>query len=110
MINDAAIRQYMIQALPLVIDPGKLEVAMTDYDYTAAYWYRAEMGTLHGKTVALHKDEKAIAADLASDLSALLIADTVNGIEVSPYEGKAGRHPDNCTCSTHAKVLNGQAH
>lgn len=104
MMDNTQIRQLMIQAIPSV-DPTKLEVEMMNWDGIAGYWYRTDMGTLHGKAIALHKSEKEIAAELASDLSSLIVGETLG---LSPYEGKVGRHPDDCTCSKH-KGLNGQA-
>jgi hypothetical protein len=105
MMNDAEIRRLMIQAIP-ALDPQKLDVSLMDYDAVAGYWYRGDMGTLHGRAIAVNRPEKDIAADLAQDLSSLIIGDR---LEISPYEGKAGRHPDNCTCSKHLKDTVGQA-
>jgi len=105
MIDDAHIRQLMIKAIP-EINPALLEVAALNYDATVGYWYRGEMGTLHGAAIALNRPAETIAADLATDLASLIVGDRLG---ISPYEGKAGRHPDDCTCSRHAKAVNGQA-
>lgn len=103
MIDDAQIRQLMIKALPSLIDPAKLEVEMLDYDSCAGYWYRGPLGTLHGRAVAIQRSELEIAAELAADLGSLFIVDALNA-DISPYEGKAGRHPDTCSCSKHKAV------
>ncbi len=104
-MNDAQIRDLMIQAIP-TLEPGKLEVSLMDYDRLAGFWYRSDEGVLRGSVIALHKTEKEIAAELASDLSDMIIRQNV---QMSPYEGRSGRHPDNCTCSKHLKAVDGQA-
>ncbi len=108
MLDDSQIRQMMIKALPGLIDPSKLEVGFLDYDASAGYWYRDTAGTKHGRAPAIQRTETEIAAVLAADLGSHFVADALaNAIDdASPYEGKPGRHPSDCTCSKHG-TLNG---
>lgn len=108
MINDCLVRQLMLKAVPSPL-PGRLEVEMVDYDAATAYVYRDGPRILKGRTPAIQRTEQEIASALAANLTGQLVEHIIATADISPYEGKPGRHPENCTCSKHLKAMNGQA-
>ena len=108
MLDDAHIRRLVLHAIP-DIDPHRLEVQEMDYGAAVGWWLRNEQGYRdHGRTIALNRSEADIAKDIASDIATLRcgtkIEEAVEFIIAplpSPYEGKRGKHPNNCTCSKH---------
>ncbi len=129
MLDDARIRQMVLQAVP-DIDPYRLEVSELDYGKTVGWWLRNDQGYRdHGKVEALNRKDGDIAVSIAQsinmvrcgtvieevDLGCVLVGeeagptwtdhdpkvDFITTHEPSPYEGKGGRHPNNCTCSKH---------
>jgi hypothetical protein len=123
MIDDAHIRRLILTAIP-DIEPHKLEVQEMDYGAAVGWWLTNEVGYKdHGRVIALRRSEADIAKEIAGDIATkrcgTVIEDAVvigpfleeaatsedgktwTPIEISPYEGKGGRHPANCTCSKH---------
>ena len=109
-LDDSRIRTLVLAACPAII-PKHLEVCENDHGATVGFWYRKEDGTIQrGNTIALHRTEAEVAAELASQLLEPQTIATIAQAQatLSPYEGKAGRHPDTCTCSKHLKAAIGQ--
>jgi len=108
MINDCLVRSLIINAVPN-LHPSRLEVEMVDYDAATAYVYRDGPRILKGRTPAIQRTEQEIASALAANLTGQMVEHIIATSDISPYEGKPGRHPENCTCSKHLKAVNGQA-
>ena len=109
MIDDAHIRRLVLQAIP-DIDPYRFEVCMMDWDAAVGWWLRKDDGSKdHGRAIAIRRTEGEIATEIATDISRIRCGTVIEGVEIlpeilpdiSPYEGKGGRHPNNCTCSKH---------
>lgn len=115
-LDDSRIRKLVLAACPH-IEPKRLEVNEMDYGARMGFWYRKpEGGVQLGSAIALQRTEAEVATELAAELlgtkaKADILEAGANNThpEVSPYEGRAGRHPDSCTCSKHLKATSGQA-
>lgn len=118
MIDDAHIRRMVLAAIPQ-LEPGRFEVSMMDYDVSCGYWYRSpDFNNLQGRALAIQRTEAEIAQEIAAEIAGKMAADKVVPITYSEmvdtgnmphatrssFEGRAGRHPNTCTCSKH---LNG---
>lgn len=121
-LDDSRIRSLVLAACPH-IDPKRLEVSEVHYGDLMGFWHRKEDGTVHrDHVVAVKRTEAEVAADIAELLlqertkviiaehhAAEAIAPPTAG-PLSPYEGKRGKHPNNCTCSKHLKAPIGETH
>lgn len=122
-LDDSRIRTLVLAACP-GIEPRRLEVNEVNYGDLMGFWHRKEDGSVQsGNVIALHRTEAEVAGDIAGRLLTAQAVDTIvaeqsalrqemSGITdlmrgPSPYEGKRGKHPANCTCSTHLKARSG---
>jgi len=118
VIDDAHIRRLVLMAHPDIL-PSTLEIDMTNYDATCSWRLRGDGGRIDtGNVVAIQRTETEMASEIAADIAKLrcgrIIEDTTIPQEPrvlqdltkapSPYEGKRGKHPNNCTCSKHANA------
>lgn len=116
MLDDADIRRMVLYAIP-DIDPDRLEICMVDYDAAVGWWLRDDFGYKEtGRAIAINRTEKEIAAEIAGDITTRRCGTVIDDIpiQIAPdepmkapaitnHEGRAGRHPKNCTCSKHRK-------
>lgn len=82
-------------------EPWQVEMEEIDYGEKLGVFYRGKDGVKRVSADTRGKTEDQIAFALLS----LLLNKPIEA-EISPYEGKAGRHPDSCTCTKH-KALDG---
>lgn len=114
-VDDAAIRKLILGVRP-DIPPSSLEVCEMNQGDLVGFWYRPkDQPVMQGRTIALHKTDPEIAEALLTELMQeetrrkFAVASPgvdlkVQVTELSPYEGKGGRHPNTCTCSKHLKA------
>lgn len=119
-VDDAAIRKTILRVRP-DIDPHAFEVSEINYGDLVGFWYRPKgQPIIIGRTIALHKTDHEISEALLTELmqeeGRRLLAEEGSGDALppvlfppSPYEGKRGKHPNNCTCSKHLKAADGEA-
>lgn len=110
MLDDAEIRRMVLTAIP-DIEPHRLEICMMDYDSAVGWWLRDDNGYKEtGRAIAINRTEKEIAAEIAGEIATKRCGTLIEDIPIqntpvehvrSPYEGKRGKHPNNCTCSKH---------
>lgn len=104
-LDDSHIRTLVLAACP-GIEPRRLEVNEVNYGDLMGFWHRKEDGSVQsGNVIALHRTEAEVAGEIAGRLLTAQAIATIAG--PSPYEGKRGKHPANCTCSTHLKARSG---
>lgn len=100
-------------------EPWQVEMEEIDYGEKCGVFYRSPQGIKRAAVETRDKTENQIAFALLSILmnEPAPAPETVTWTEnsdptswdaISPYEGKRGKHPNNCTCSKH-KALDGSA-
>lgn len=127
MYNDAAIRQTILQATG--IEPWRIEMEDIDYGERIGMFYRSPEGVVRHAVPMKGRTENEVAGDFIAFISGAQVV-TLDGVTISspemrepkslwaqpkefaeavekmlgdsPYEGKAGRHPLDCTCTRHA--------
>lgn len=100
--DETKIRQQVIAGLRA--EPWQVELEQIDHGVRLGVFYRSPQGIKRVIAETVRRNEDQIAFDLLSQLMN-------KPIDIAPalYEGRAGRHPDNCTCSKHKAVNGAQA-
>lgn len=108
--SDQKIRTQIVAGLRA--EPWQIEMEEIDYGEKLGVFYRSKDGIKRAVTETRGKTEDQIAFAL---LSILMNKPEITPAPVSPvsapslYEGKRGKHPNNCTCSKHLRVNGSQA-
>lgn len=98
--SDQKIRSQVVAGLRA--EPWQIEMEEIDYGEKLGVFYRSKDGVKRAVTETRGKTEDQIAFALLSLLMnkpEIVPASPISAASI--YEGKAGRHPDNCTCSKH---------
>lgn len=101
--SDQKIRSQVVAGLRA--EPWQIEMEEIDYGEKLGVFYRSKDGVKRAVTDTRGKTEDQIAFALLSQLMnkpEIVEPKSINAASI--YEGKAGRHPDNCTCSKHVKA------
>lgn len=127
MYNDITVRTIILKSFP-GIEPWRMEMEDLDYGDRMGVFFRKPDGTIQRVNVVVKgKTEEQIAADFVEKLKEpvplvyeqprafistepqTVLMSEVNSIKTfSPYEGKRGKHPKDCTCSKHGGMNGSQ--
>lgn len=119
--SDQKIRTQIVAGLRA--GPWQIEMEEIDYGEKLGVFYRSKDGVKRAVTETRGKTEDQIAFALLSTLmnkpdlqeitELTVVRETLRQAAeaglISPYEGKRGKHPNNCTCSKHLRVNGSQA-
>ena len=116
--DESKIRRQVIAGLRNP-EPWRVEMEEIDYGKRLGVFYRSPNGVRRFSTDTSGKTEDQIAFALVRGLlDAPVLPPVIEAIlkiavasiqPPSPYEGRRGKHPKNCTCSKHKAVNGAQA-